>query len=228
MVEERRVRGAGLTRKKVLASALEIADAEGLKAVSFRRLATHLKVTPMALYRYVESKEALLDGLGDLILAELELPPSQPDDWREQLRTTARSLRSVLTAHPAVVPLLLTRSLLTPAAMRTADSMLGLLRRAGFAPQEAVLLYQQLARLLLALVMLENESGSQPTDAEQREKERIARITFETLSPDEYPHVVEAAPHLASVHDPAEAFEAGVDLLIGGLARRLEGTTSST
>src|SRR5919206_4716295 len=104
MAEETRGRGAGLSREKVLAAALAVADTEGLEAVSFRRLASDLGVTPMALYRYVDNKEALLDGIGDLVLSELELPEPPTGGWRDQLRAAAWSFRAVLIAHPAVVP----------------------------------------------------------------------------------------------------------------------------
>jgi AcrR family transcriptional regulator len=218
MVEEQRIRGVGLDRERVLAAALEIADAEGLEALSFRRLAAHFEVTPMALYRYVESKEALLDGIGDLVLSNLELPNSQAGDWREQFRATAHSYRSFLVAHPATVPIFLSRPLFTPAGMRTADALIGLFRRAGFSTEEAVLRYQQVARYLLALVML--ETGRPRLSVEERlERARVARITFETLPPDQYPHLVEAAPELAAPYDPERAFESGLDLLLAGLER---------
>jgi AcrR family transcriptional regulator len=138
MAEEPKVRGAGLSREKVLAAALAIADAEGLDALSFRRLAGQLGVTPMALYRYVDDKEALLDGIGDIVLSELELPEPR-GDWREQLRAAAWSFRAVLVAHPAVVPIFLRRPLLTPAGLRSANAVVGIFRRAGFSPEQASL-----------------------------------------------------------------------------------------
>jgi AcrR family transcriptional regulator len=205
----------------VLQGALEIADAEGLGALTFRRLAAHFEVTPMALYRHVESKEALLDGIGDLVLSKLELPNSQAGDWREQLRATAHSLRSQLVAHPAAVPIFLTRPLFTPAGMRTADALLGLFRRVGFSTEQAVLRYQQVARYLLALVMLETSSSPSLSADERRERARVARITFETLAPDQYPNLIEAAPELASPYDPERAFESGLDLLLAGLEHTL-------
>jgi hypothetical protein len=163
----------------------------------------------------------LLDGLGDLVLSKLELPNSQAGDWREQLRTTAHSFRSHLVAHPAAVPIFLSRPLFTAAGMRTADALLGLFRRAGFSTEQAALLYQQVARYLLALVMLETGSGPELTAEERRERARVARITFETLPSDQYPHLVEAAPELASRSDPERAFDSGLDLLIAGLEHML-------
>jgi AcrR family transcriptional regulator len=216
---EQRGRGAGLSREKVLAAALAIADAEGLDALSFRRLAGHFDVTPMALYRYVESKEALLDGLGDLVLRELELPDDSTTDWREALRAVARSFRRLLIAHPAAVTIFLRRPLFTPAGMRAADAVLGVFRRADFPLEQAVLLYQQFVRFLLALVMLETERGPELTAEEQRERERVMHLTFGTLSSQEYPNLVAAAPHVAAPYQPTHFFESGLDLLIAGLDR---------
>lgn len=223
MTEEQKVRGAGLSRDRVLAAALAIADAEGLEAVSFRRLAGELGVTPMALYRYVDDKEALLDGIGDLVLSQLELPEPPAGDWREQLRAAARSYRVVLRAHPGSLPIFLSRPLMTPARMRAANAVLGIFRRAGFSPEQAVPLYQHFSRVMLAHVMLETEAG--PGFEKRREQARLARITFETLPAEEFPYLVEAAPHLAAPHDPELAFETGLDLFIAGLEQRRSGRT---
>ncbi len=176
----------------------------------------------------MESKEALLDGIGDLVLSKLELPNPHTGDWREQLRAAAHSFRSQLVAHPAAVPIFLSRPLFTPAGMRTADALLGLFRRAGFSTEEAVLRYQQVARYLLALVTLETGSGPELTAEEREERARVARITFETLPPDKYPHLVEAAPELASPYDPERAFESGLDLLLAGLERMQSSQRSTT
>ena len=219
VTQEQPTRGAGLTREKVLAAALELADAEGLETLSFRRLATVFGVTPMALYRYVAGKEELLVGVGDLVLSQLELPQAPEDEWRDQLRAVARSFRTCLTSHPSAIPIFLGRALFTPAATRTADAILGSLRRAGFPPEQAVLLYQQVARFVLALVMLETGARPDASEDERRERMQMARITFETLPPGEYPHLVEAAPFLTSSYDADEAFESGLDLLIAGLDR---------
>jgi AcrR family transcriptional regulator len=217
VVEEPKVRGAGLSREKVLTRALAIVDAEGLDALSFRRLATDLGVTPMALYRYVEDKDALLDGIGDLVLSELELPEPTTGDWREQLRTMAHSFRTVLRAHPAVVPIFLSRPLITPAGMRAADAVFGIFSRAGFSPEQSVPLYQHFTRVMLAHVMLETEGRRGVTPENQDAQARRARVTFVTRPAAAFPHLVAAAPGFAAPHDSERAFETGLRLLIAGL-----------
>jgi AcrR family transcriptional regulator len=218
MANGRQATGKGLSRDAVIRTALEIADAEGLGALSFRRVASVLEVTPMALYRYVESKEALLDGLGDRVLAEVALP-ELAGDWRDGLRSVARSTRSSLLAHPAAVPILLSRPLVTPAGMRLADALLGLYRQAGFSVEQAALVYPQVARYVLALVTFEVQAGSAP----QRRQEAAggARLLVTAASPDDYPNLAEAAPHLAGAYDRERAFELGLDLVVAGLERLL-------
>jgi TetR/AcrR family transcriptional regulator, tetracycline repressor protein len=223
MSETEKVRGAGLSREKVLVAALAITDAEGLDALSFRRLASDLGVTPMALYRYVENKDELLDALADLVLSELPEPPT--GDWRTQLRAMARAFRTVLVAHPTLVPLFQSRPLLGPAGLRSANAVLRVLRSAGFSPEQSAVVYRQFVRFLLALITLETETGPDVTAERWREQARLARLTFETLSSDEFPHLVEAAPYFAAPDDPERAFEAGLDLFLVGVSigrRRLQ------
>ncbi len=211
-------RGVGLTREKVLRTALALVDEHGLDALSLRRLAGELGVTPMALYRYVDGREGLFDGIADLLLGQLPDPPA--GDWREQLRAMARSFRTVLVAHPSVVPIFQTRPLLGPAGLRTANAVLGLFREVGFPPEDAVLLYRQFVRFLLALITLETEAGPALPPEQWREQARLARIRFETLPLEEFPHLVEAAPQFGAPQDPEQAFESGLDLLIVGIEHR--------
>jgi AcrR family transcriptional regulator len=196
-----------------------LADAEGLETLSYRRLADRLGVTPMALYRHVGGRDALLDGIGDLVLDQLSLPESTEADWREQFRATARSFRALLIAHPAVVPIFLSRPLFTPAGMRAADALLGLFKRAGFSAEDAVLAYRQAVRILLALITLETESAPELSTHERAEQARVALMTFEALSPEQYPHLVDAAALLVAPYDQEHAFESGLDLLGTGLER---------
>jgi AcrR family transcriptional regulator len=219
-VAERTGRGAGLSREKVLAAALAIADEEGLDALSFRRLGAHFAVTPMALYRYVASKDALIDGIGDLVLGELELPDgSGGGDWRDELRAAARSFRALLVAHPAAARIFYGRTLFTPAGLRAADAILGLLGRAGFPPEAAVLRYQQVVRFVLSLVMLETTTDDAVSTVDPEEAERLKRLTFESQSPERYPNLVAAAACLAAPFDADAFFESGLELVVAGLER---------
>ena len=99
--------------RSVLAAALEIIDRDGADALSMRRLARALDRDPMILYRHAPNKAALLDGVAETVLAQLQVDSADPD-WAGQLREVARHYRALALAHPHVVPLLVTRPLATP------------------------------------------------------------------------------------------------------------------
>ncbi|MGB8386090.1 MAG: TetR family transcriptional regulator, partial [Dermatophilaceae bacterium] len=108
---------AALSRDRVLQAALQVVDTEGLHALTMRRLGRQLDRDPMTLYRYAANREALLDGVAELVLAHLVIPTDVPD-WARQLRTTAHQFRQLALNHPNVVPLLVTRPLRTPLGLR--------------------------------------------------------------------------------------------------------------
>ncbi|MGV9886695.1 TetR/AcrR family transcriptional regulator [Streptomyces sp. NPDC003395] len=120
-----------LSRQRMLASALELVDREGLAALSMRRLGAELGVEAMALYRHAASKDELLDGLVEVLYAELEerraadegrVPrpagSANPPSWRARLHCMARATYEVCLAHPRAAPLLTTRMLDLPLARR--------------------------------------------------------------------------------------------------------------
>src|ERR1700721_1714284 len=106
-----------ITRELVFATALELIDRDGADALSMRRLGAALDRDPMILYRHAPGKAALLDGVVETVLARLKVDPADPD-WTAQLRGVAREYRALALAHPNVVPLLVTRPLATPLALR--------------------------------------------------------------------------------------------------------------
>ncbi len=126
-----------ITRELVLGTALDLIDRDGADALSMRRLAAALDRDPMILYRHAPGKAALLDGVVETVLSQLSVDPADPD-WAAQLRAVARQYRALALAHPNVVPLLVTRPLATPLALRPRgtlrplEDILALLTRAGF------------------------------------------------------------------------------------------------
>ena len=120
-----------LTRARVLRAAVELADREGVGALGMRRLARELAVDPMSLYNHVRAKDDLLDGALDLVIDEIELV-LDPGGWRPSLRATVLEARRVLKRHPWAKGVIATRTSGTPAFLRYMDSIVGLLRDAGF------------------------------------------------------------------------------------------------
>src|SRR5579862_7692801 len=132
-----------ITRELVLATALELIDRDGIDALSMRRLGAALDRDPMILYRHASGKAVLLDGVVEILLAQLRVDPADPD-WAAQLRAVARDYRALALAHPKVVPLLVTRPLATPLALRPRgtlrplEDILTLLTRAGFSGPDEI------------------------------------------------------------------------------------------
>ncbi|MFC0533185.1 TetR/AcrR family transcriptional regulator [Phytohabitans kaempferiae] len=141
-------------KQQILDEALALADERGLAAVSMRAVARRLGLTSMALYPYVGTKDDLLDGLVDRLLAEL-LPAGavpdgrQPGDWRERLRAVARAARALASAHPGAYPLLMDRPSATPDALRVVDLIYAALLDAGVPEPEIPRLERMLSTFVL-------------------------------------------------------------------------------
>ena len=129
-------------------AALQLADEGGIQAVSIRRIASTLEVTPMAIYRHVRHKAHLLDLMADRLLEQLALTPDEAATWQDALGRLGGSLLAIVQAHPAA-PFLLARPFRSAAALRVSEKMLGILDRAGFGPVESVRLMQVLTGMIL-------------------------------------------------------------------------------
>jgi AcrR family transcriptional regulator len=126
-------------RRQILDAALAIADEDGLDAVSMRAVAARVGVSPMALYPYVGSKAALLDGLVGRLLGELttgDAPRPMQQDWRKGLRTLANRMRALARRHPSAFMLLLSRPSVTPEAAGAVDVVYQGLLDAGVPPKD--------------------------------------------------------------------------------------------
>jgi AcrR family transcriptional regulator len=119
-----------IDRAAILDAAMELADERGLDAVTMHAVAQRLSVTPMALYRHVNAKQELLDGLVERLLTSYPLPPADAP-WPDRLAAMAEAVRSTAKRHPAVFPLLLTRPAVTPGARTVRDFVQAALREAG-------------------------------------------------------------------------------------------------
>src|SRR6185437_5148073 len=138
-----------LNRSMILQTALRIVDRDGVDGLSMRRLSEVVGRDPVVLYRHVPNKAALLDGVAEMVLAQLSVD-STDSDWAGQLRTVARDFRQLALTHPNVVPLLVTRPLATPLGqrppgmLRPLEGVLALLTSAGFTGEEALHIYRVL------------------------------------------------------------------------------------
>ncbi|GAA1314153.1 TetR family transcriptional regulator ActII [Pseudonocardia xinjiangensis] len=197
--------------------ALAVADAEGLDALTIRRLAADLDVTPMALYWHFRDKDELLDALAEHLFRSVRLPDAQEGGWAEQLRATLAALMGALRPHPAVAALTRTRILSSHAGLALAERALGLLDEAGFGTEEAAEVGGYLVAAVVTLVTAEPGAGHGPDPEVRDAAVRAQRATLLSLAPHDYPHVVAAADALASCADDDAYFSRGLDLLIAGV-----------
>lgn len=210
-----------LSRDLVLAKALELVDAEGLDALSMRRLGQELGRDPMSLYRYAENRAALLDGVTELVLNQLNIHPEDPD-WKTQLRKIAHGLRTLALQHPNVVPLLVTRPLSTPlglrplGTLRPLEQILSLLGAAGFDPADALHVYRAYYGFLYGHIL--NELQEYVVDPE--ENEVLLRLGLHRLPAKEFPRLRALAPALAE-YDGATELDQGITILLSGLEAQL-------
>jgi AcrR family transcriptional regulator len=217
--------GGKITRNVVLATALEIVDRDGVDGLSMRRLARALGRDPMILYRHAPNKAALLDGVAETVLAQLKVD-STDRDWAAQLRTVARDYRRLALAHPHVVPLLVTRLLATPLALRPhgtlrpLEGVLTLLTRAGFSGPDALHICRALFGFLQGHVLNELQQLVENPD----ETDDLLRLGLHRLPIGEFPLLRSLAPVLAS-HDGATELERGLDILLTGLTTTLRPQT---
>ena len=214
-------RDATITRDVVLATALQIIDRDGAGGLSMRRLARALGRDPVVLYRHAPNKAALLDGVAETVLAQLKVDSADPD-WAAQLRTVARGYRQLALAHPHIVPLLVTRPLATPLALRPPgtlrplEDILTLLTRAGFTGPDALHIYRALFGFLHGHVLNElQEIVEKPEETDD-----LLRLGLHRLPIGEFPLLRSLAPVLACYDGTAE-LERGLDILLTGLAATL-------
>jgi AcrR family transcriptional regulator len=203
-----RPRQALLTRERIITAAAALIDAEGLEAVSTRRLAAELGVQGPSLYHHFGNKEEILDAVANEIAAQVDVSAFAGEDWRVALYQWGHSYRQALLNHPHIVPFLAQGPGRRPAALAMADAVYGGLVRAGWPPARAT---------HVGAVMRYFVAGSALGS--------FARGFVEdpTLYATDYPHLAQAhrlAEHQRSVDDGA--FALGLESLIDGLSRVYE------
>jgi AcrR family transcriptional regulator len=216
-----------LTRERVLAAAMTLADAGGIDALSMRKLAQQLGVEAMSLYKHVANKDDLLDGLVDQIFAQMT-PPSPHDDWRVGLRARADSVRQALLRHRWAAPLIESRVSPGPARLRHHDRVLGALRGAGFSVALAYSAFLTIDSYIYGFVLQE---VWWPFSHDERPE--VIDALRPAISPTEYPHLVEVMNLVMAQTSPPDRdltavassydadFSFGLDLILDGLARAL-------
>lgn len=202
-----------LTSAQVAAAALELADREGLDALSMRALAERLGVGTMTLYGYFRNKDELLDALVDSVFEHADAPALE-GDWREQLRAHVLNARASLLRHPSLVELRVRRPVLRPDALRFSETALRILLGAGFDVREGTAAFRLLFTYTVGFAAL---SPAASTDDDRR----AASAALAALPPDEYPALTQARAEATHAMGGEQVFEYGLDRILDGLEARL-------
>jgi len=205
-----------LSRELVLRRAVEVADAGGLAALTIRSLARELGVKPMSVYYHVANKDEILDGIIDMVFAEIELP-AIGGAWQAEIRRRAISTRRVLRRHPWAIGLMESRSAPGPATLRHHDAVIGTLRRAGFSVAMTAHSYALLDAYVYGFALQEAALPFKGPDTVAE----VAEPIMQGFSAAEYPHLVELATQhvLRPGYDFGEEFEFGLELILDALTK---------
>jgi len=211
-------RRSPLSKARVLTAAVALADQVGPEAFSMRSLAQELGVVPMALYKHVANKEELLDGMVDLVFAEIELPRTDLD-WRLAMRNRAMSTRAALHRHSWAIGLMESRKP-GPSNLRNHNAVMGCLREAGFSFAMAVHAYSVQDAYIYGFALQERDLGFEtPQSAGEAARRRADAIG----ALDQYPYLAEIVTKLPETgYDSGLEFAWGLDLILDGLERLRE------
>ena len=205
-----------LNKTRVVEAAVALADELGFDGFSMRNLADRLGVVPMAAYKHVSSKDEMVDGMVDIVFSEIEIP-EVGGDWREQMRRRARSTREALQRHPWAIGLMEGR-MPGPFNLRNHDAMMGCLRQAGFAFEEAIHAYSVQDAYIYGFALQEKGLNLETPESAGKAINRQA-ATIGGLA--DYPHLAEIAEKLpATGYDTNVEFIWGLDLILDALERR--------
>jgi AcrR family transcriptional regulator len=205
-----------LDKDAVLRGGVRLADEVGFDALTMRALAGALGVVPMALYKHVANKQDLLDGMVDLVWAEVT-EPSADRGWKPAMRARAVSLRTALTRHRWAVGRMEAHGMPGPENLRQHDAMMGCLRESGFSFGTTVHVTSALDAYVYGFA-LQQKTLSFETPEESAEVAAATRDAQAAEVAARYPYLIEVVLELAKAgYDYDAEFEVGLDLLLDGV-----------
>ncbi len=205
-----------LTRDRVLQTAFQLADQGGLESLSMRKLGQALGVEAMAVYYHLASKERVLDGIVDLVFAEIELPQAGAE-WKAAMRERAVSVRNALLRHRWAIGLMESRTNPGPANLRHHDAVIGCFRAAGFDMAATATAYSLLDSYIYGFALTKmNLPFADTSDIVEMSETMLA-----PFAPGEYQNLADFITEHAMKpgYDYADEFEYGLDVILDGLER---------
>ncbi len=203
-----------LTPERVIHGAVALADAIGVDSLTIRKLAVELDVKPMTIYHHVPNKEAIIDGMVDVVFSQIDLPPTDTD-WKGAMRQRSASARQVLARHPWAAPLMESRTTPGPATLQHHDAVLGCLRRGGFSIEMTAHAYALIDAFIYGFAL--QEATLPATEGEDMAE--LAQSMAAAMPVGAYPHLVEFTTEhvLQPGYDFCREFDFGLDLILDGL-----------
>ncbi|NND01571.1 MAG: TetR/AcrR family transcriptional regulator [Acidimicrobiia bacterium] len=198
----------GLNRRKVLEAALLIVDTEGLGDLTMRRLGQQLGVEAPSLYKHVEGKADILDGIIDLVYEEIDFGDAK-GEFRDRVRSYAKSFRDSLLRHPNVVQLLAMRPVTGKTTIELVEAALRELTTLGLDPQDGRRFLNVTVNFIIGHTL--SQVGEQQAPFEEI---MTARRQFD---PDEYPNFSQSLASAPVDHDGE--FELGIEMIVDGIER---------
>ena len=211
-MSRQRGRPEAVDRDTLIATTLQIIDAEGIDGVTMRRLASALSVSPMAPYRHVSSKEELLQVAAASLVSGIQAAPAATH-WQDVLQMFFESFHDRLLAHPGVARLFGGQAFLSETIYAVSDPVFACLLEAGFDPETAVSLFIACASCSIGAALLESAAEAQRTDPE-----RVEVVIL--VSAKKYPGIAAVAPYIPG-RDSAESYAQALRNLIAGYAATL-------
>jgi AcrR family transcriptional regulator len=211
-----------LTRDLIVEAAIGVLDAEGLDAVSMRRVAQELGTGPASLYAHVANKDELLAQMLDVIAGEMTLVEPDAGRWQEQLKEVARENRAVWRKHGDIARASLGTIPTGPNLLRIAECELAIMRAGGIPPRIAAMAVDTLSLFVNADViegaMMGARAGSSK-EAHEHFYQHLAQVRdyFAALPVERYPNIVAMVDDLTHGDDD-ERFEFGLDILVRGIS----------
>jgi AcrR family transcriptional regulator len=205
---------APLSEAAIIDAALAILTAEGLEAVSMRRVAAALDTGAGSLYVYVQGRSGLLEVMFDRIVAAVQLEAPDPSRWRAQLHSLLERLRAELVAHPGMAAATMVDPPRTDVAMRLLENLLGILLASGLDAQDAAWAADILAAQVTYAAI---EAELRRTDPGALAAEITAN--FARLPAGDFPLITAHAAQLVA-GDVGERFRFAIDVVIDGVLSR--------
>jgi AcrR family transcriptional regulator len=216
-----------LTHHQIVAAAIEIADSEGLQALSMRKVAARLGAGTMSLYRYVANKDDLLDLMVDAILGE-ELPDKPSGDWRSELAEQARRVRRGARRHPWAIGFMLARPNLGPQALRTIEHAMAAVDGLGLDIDQMLDMVATVGAFAVGFVqaeLAEQEAQRRTGLTEEQWRARMAPYIRRLIATGRYPYLERIVIEAEDFPDIDTTFERRLSYVLDGLAANLERRT---